>query len=501
MPSIVCILGIKMNFFVSNRLWMSFSSGFSAMTNLFRGYSQDSSDLKIAAVILLLSALVLFLFLVILIYVKAMVMFVQRQSAEEQEEKAEAKAKQEKSRKLEMEIEMEKELERELEKARISRINTEQQEFISKQHIIENEEKLAKAKEYEEHETIVKKEQEQKEEQEKNRKQDDFDRELKEMQMRENAAKLTREREEKQKEKKKQETDLLDLDWKKGQQQRIDNEQTILSTITLQYQQQKKSLNDLLGLIMNMLSRNVDDFKIAQTIKFRAQKESLEDDILQTIESIKGFVSLCNLNKFSVYKAEGLPSEEQALYNLSKGDTSMCLALLEKLMNDNIDKASRARLEQKRDALFAETSECATIFASLASINDIMLATGSFELAIELSPKNVNAWNKLGDMYMRAEAQDKAVWAYNNLLNMADPTIYARQVANANKALSDYYYSQGDSVMAAKMYNESKRYYDSIGINNDLSARESDIINIIEEKQEENMHHTIALLLRNRVRA
>ena len=491
-----------MNFFVSNKLWVSFSSGLAAMSNMFRGYSHESTDLKVAAVILLLSALVLFLFLVILIYVKAMVMFVQRQSAEEIEEKSVAKAKQEKARRLEMEIEMEKELERELEKARVSRMNTEQQEFISKQRIIEDEEKLAKAKEdaLKEEKEAELKEQAEKEEAEKIKKQEDFDKELKDIKIREQEAKTLKEQEEKQKEIKKREDRSLDLDWKKGQQIAIENEQAILSSITLQYQQQKKSLTDLLGLIMNMLSRNVDDFKIAQTIKFRSQKESLEDDILQTIDAIKGFVSFCNLNKFSNYQAEGLPSEEQALYNLSKGDASMCLALLERLMNDNIDKSSRARLEQKRDALFAETSECATVFGSLAAINDIMLATGSFELAIELSPKNINAWNKLGDMYMRSDAQDKAVWAYNNLLNMADPTIYARQVANANRALSDYYYSQGDSVMAAKMYNESKRYYDSIGINNDLSARESDIINIIEEKQEENMHHTIALLLRNRVR-
>ena len=402
---------------------------------------------------------------------------------------------------------MEKELERELEKARVSRMNTEQQEFISKQRIIEDEEKLAKAKQdflkEEEKKENARKEQEkkQKEAEEKNKKQEEFDKELKEIDLREKEAKSAQEKEKKQKELKDKKEQIFGLDWKKGQQIIIENEKAILSSINLQYQQQKKSLNELLGLIMNMLSRNVDDFKIAQTIKFRSQKESLEDDILQTIEAIKGFVSFCNLNKFANYTATGLPSEEQALYNLSKGDASMCLALLEKLMNDNIDKSSRVRLEQKRDALFAETSECATVFGSLASINDIMLATGSFELAIELSPKNINAWNKLGDMYMKADAPDKAVWAYNNLLNMADPTIYARQVANANRALSDYYYSQGDSVMAAKMYNESKRYYDSIGINNDLSARESDIINIIEEKQEENMHHTIALLLRNRIRA
>ena len=71
---------------------------------MFRGYSHDSSDMKAAAVILLLSALVLFLFLVILVYVKAMVMFVQNQSAENMEEKSADKAKKEKARRLEMEI-------------------------------------------------------------------------------------------------------------------------------------------------------------------------------------------------------------------------------------------------------------------------------------------------------------------------------------------------------------------------------------------------------------
>ena len=480
-----------MYFLSSNSLWASFTSGFSMLTNIFGHHGNDSAELQIAAVILLIAAIVMFLFLVVLLYVKALLTFMQKQSDEDKVEEAVKKAKKERSRRLEIEQEMEKELERELEKARLQKFSTEQEEFISKQKSIQQEE--AEAKRREEERLAAQNE--------------SYEAELRDIKIREDEVKFMREQEEerllkeKQKKEKKYSESRIDLDWKKGISAPQDNKEAILQGISLQYQQQKKSLNELFGLIMNMLGRNVDDYKIAQTIRYRAQKDNLEDDIIQTIESIKNFVALCNAGKFSAYGYDGLPSEEDALYNLAHGDVSKCLLLLERLMHDNIDKSSRVRIEQKRDKLFMETSEYATTFASFAAVNDTMLATSSFELAIELSPQNINAWNKLGDMYMRADSKEKAVWAYNNLLNMADPTMYQRQVANANRALSNYYYAQGDSISAAKMYNESKRFYDAIGINNDLSSRENEIINIIEARQEENIKQIVAQLLNAKFRS
>ncbi len=484
-------------FNVGHGLWTSFASGFSLLGDAFKSYANDANNMKIAAVILLLSAFVLFLFLIIILYVKAMLTFLQGAENKQIEDKNEKKA-----RRLEMEEEMEKELERELEKAHIQKMNTEQEEFIAKQKLIEQEETLAKEREEEKRKQDAAQKESLMQAQEK---------ELQEIKMREDEEKLIREtilaQEEKEKtqqkeqelvvqQKAKKNTSTLDFDWKKGQSQKNENGAEILKGISLQYQQQKKNLQDLIGLALNMISRNIDENKIAQTLKYRSQKDSGEDNILQLIESLKGFVDMCVEGKFASF-ADGkeFPTVDEALYNLAHGDITPCGQLLEKLLNENIEKSSRVRLDQKREDLMLETSREACLLGSLSSITDVMMATTCFEMAIELYPKNINAWNKLGDMYMKAGAFDKGVWAYNNLLNMSDDTLYARQVANANKALSDYYYANGDSIAAAKMYNESKRYYDSIGINNDLSSRESDIIGIIESKQEENLHSIVAQLL------
>lgn len=78
---------------------------------------------------------------------------------------------------------------------------------------------------------------------------------------------------------------------------------------------------------------------------------------------------------------------------------------------------------------------------------------------------------------------------------MADEDMYSHQVANANKHLSQFYYEQGDNRKAANLYNSSNDYYTTVGINEDLTSREQDIIEIIESKQDEDMPETINKLL------
>ena len=42
-------------------------------------------------------------------------------------------------------------------------------------------------------------------------------------------------------------------------------------------------------------------------------------------------------------------------------------------------------------------------------------------------------------MYFREDMQEKAVWAFSNVLNIADEGIYTQQIANANKMMASYY--------------------------------------------------------------
>ena len=163
-------------------------------------------------------------------------------------------------------------------------------------------------------------------------------------------------------------------------------------------------------------------------------------------------------------------------------------------MDYNIDRSQNAP-EAKRNELYQEISQQACLFGSLAAINDIHLATGAFELSIELYPSNINAWSRLGDMYARAESYNKAIWAYQKVLSQADEDVYARQVANANKMMSQHLYAQGNSLQAAKLYNSSKQFYDNLGINRHLDKQEVEIIEIIESHQKEELSMTIARIL------
>lgn len=98
-----------------------------------------------------------------------------------------------------------------------------------------------------------------------------------------------------------------------------------------------------------MIGRGVDDLKIAQTLMFRNQGKNSEDDILQIIDSIKDFIALCiNQNFDRLPNASQLPREEDALFHLAQGDPTLALAMLEALMDFNIDRSSMAGIDVKK---------------------------------------------------------------------------------------------------------------------------------------------------------
>ena len=61
--------------------------------------------------------------------------------------------------------------------------------------------------------------------------------------------------------------------------------------------------------------------------------------------------------------------------------------------------------------------------------------------------------------------------------------------------MSQHLYAQGNSLQAAKLYNSSKQYYDSLGINRRLDKQEVEIIEIIEAHQKEELQATIQKIL------
>ncbi len=455
-----------LNTLSSSEIVTSISTQLDVLANVIDSYLAGIDNLRMASIILMILALLLFLFLIIIIYIKTIVAFLRNDNKDQPAELAEEEDNddneifdEEDQLRLnqiiddqERERELEKELQKELEMANAERASAEKekQKEASKIKEAEVQRKLAEEKKQQEQPKTVEKE---------------FS---------------------------------IDLDWKKGKLQEMDAlaQNVEIKPDILSYHQSNRQLNELIGLIIDMIGRGVDDLKIAQTIMFRNQYMSSEEDVLQLIDAVKDFIGLCKNQEFSkLENYAALPHEEDALYHLAEGDPSLALAMIEALMDAGIDRAGSLATETKKDILYQEISRQAGIFGNLAAVNDVMLATGAFELAIELAPNNIAAWSRLADMYSKAQSTSKAIWAYQNVLKSADGELNAREVANASKNLSQHLYAQGNSLQAAKLYNSSKQYYDSLGINRRLDKQEIEIIEIIEAHHQDELQSTILRIL------
>ena len=285
------------------------------------------------------------------------------------------------------------------------------------------------------------------------------------------------------------------LDWDKN----VDNIQEELdNTTSLNYQRPQESMKELIGLIINMLSREVTPQKIAQAVYYRNQGEKNTEEILQTISAVRDFVTLCNTGKFNSLPARSeLPSNNEALYNWAQGDNSLCLLLLENLIKQQIDTAeTKSGLPQ--DLIYAQAASYSCLFGTIAMENNLELAQNSFELALELAPQSINAWSRCGDVYWQQKDYKNAVYAYQNVADNGDKILYAPQIANARHKLAEYNIDSGNTDTAAKLEKDSQSYYDEIGITKALSDKEDENLNFIAENQQINLESSIIKLLQVR---
>ena len=285
------------------------------------------------------------------------------------------------------------------------------------------------------------------------------------------------------------------LDWDKN----VDNIQEELdNTTSLNYQRPQESMKELIGLIINMLSREVTPQKIAQAVYYRIQGEKNTEEILQTISAVRDFVTLCNTGKFNSIPARSeLPSNNEALYNWAQGDNSLCLLLLENLIKQQIDTAeTKSGLPQ--DLIYAQAASYSCLFGTIAMENNLELAQNSFELALELAPQSINAWSRCGDVYWQQKDYKNAVYAYQNVADNGDKILYAPQIANARHKLAEYNIDSGNTDTAAKLEKDSQSYYDEIGITKALSDKEDENLNFIAENQQINLESSIIKLLQVR---
>ena len=254
----------------------------------------------------------------------------------------------------------------------------------------------------------------------------------------------------------------------------------------LQYKLKPCKLQNLLGLIIDLLGRGAEELKLAQVIMYKNQHLNSEDDVIYTIAAIKLFVKMCKNGAFKNMNSDKvLPRENIALFNLANGDCSLVLQLLETYIDNAwVDVSCLDDENEKRRKMY-EIANVSLCFGTFAMLEDVALASGAFELAIELNPKNSVAWCRLGDAYKQMGKNDKAVWAYANVMNSDSEDVFNQQLANAGRALYSYYKEKGKKELAAKMLEDSYDYYEKIGINAPLTERELMIIRIVEENEKD----------------
>lgn len=285
------------------------------------------------------------------------------------------------------------------------------------------------------------------------------------------------------------------LDWQKNTNEEPD---VLDKKTTLFFQQPKESLEELISLIINMLGRDVTPEKTAQAVYQRNQGKNSEEDIIQTITTVRDFIALCNTGKFdSLPQRSELPAEKDALYEWANGDNSSCLSLLENLIKQQIDKADTQNGILK-EMSYAQAASYACMFGTIAAQNNPELAQNSFELALELAPQNINAWSRCGDIYWQQGDYEKAVYAYQTVTENGDEVLYAPQIANANHKLSEYYMQFGKKESADKLERNSRKYYDDFGITKDLTPRETENLNFIVQNHQMNLPVAIGKLLQSR---
>lgn len=256
------------------------------------------------------------------------------------------------------------------------------------------------------------------------------------------------------------------------------------------------NLDQAIGVVVNMVAHNVSDKKIAQSIYFLNKGADDAEEIIQLVKSVKNFISYCNTGKFDQLPGrENLPLCSDALYALTQGDNNRCIELMEALLNTQVALAQRQKGLSK-ELSYALAADYACTTGTLANLSNYELAINSFELALDLAPKNVNALSRCADLYLQDNNLAKAAETYQQVLNLADDVIYPEQKANANLKLAQYYKNSGKMFKADEMEREGRKFYEEHGVKSPLSDKEKETLQVLLSDQAQKMPDYIKTVLK-----
>lgn len=248
---------------------------------------------------------------------------------------------------------------------------------------------------------------------------------------------------------------------------------------------QERAVHQYIAPIIKLLGRQVSEYKTAQAVFQRLTPSHEEEDVLQTVRSICDFIGLARHNMFAnLPNSRQLPSPNAALSALAEnGDNTLCLELLKFLTRQYIEDAEQATgINQK--LYFAQAANYACLAGNFALLDDLDLALNSYHFATEITPENVNAWSRLGDVYWQQGSAEKAMFAYQSVLELGDHAMYGGQIANAKKHLAIYYKQQGLEAQAQDYQASSDRYYAQNGLREPLTEVEDAAYDVVMSRQE-----------------
>lgn len=248
---------------------------------------------------------------------------------------------------------------------------------------------------------------------------------------------------------------------------------------------QERAVHQYIAPIIKLLGRQVSEYKTAQAVFHRISPSRDEEDVLQTVRSICDFIGLAKHKIFAnLPESRQLPSSAAALSALAeKGDNTLCLELLKYLTKRYIEDAEEETgINQKLH--FAQAANYACLAGNFAFLDDTDLALASYQFATEISPENVNAWSRLGDAFWRQGYAEKAMFAYQSVLELGNHAMYGGQIANAKKHLATYYKQQGIETQAQIYLEASDRYYNENGLREPLSEIEDAAYDVVMGRQD-----------------
>lgn len=280
------------------------------------------------------------------------------------------------------------------------------------------------------------------------------------------------------------------------QDTKITEDDSLAERIPLSEEQRKKrDIHNLITVILDLLGRKVSVSKIAQVVFFYNQEKYSEQEIIQIIQTIRDFIGLCNAGHFDVLpQTEKMPTGKEAVYAWAHGDTTPCLTLLQAYLNMLMSQSGQEQGLMK-DMTYAQAANCACIMGNIARLTDADLAHNSFELATELSPHSTNAWSNLADVYAAENNKEKAMIAYQTVLDLGYDVMYAWQIANAQTYMSEYYENMGLESKAEDFRELSRDFYKQYGIRQPLTVKERAAFELINSQKEQNLMPALDNLL------